>query len=916
MSKGRKILKYCVPLVMLLFSLFYLFGSTNTVYACASGEEAKVNIVARNSDGDFVKNVKWGLYLQTKNADGVSLLGKVVKSGTIGETGIGATSFSPDAYNDAQTGATPSFALKFYESNAEVGEFIVWGRVYSCGSESTYTATLSNIKVILRNLDGTSLKNTKFELYEQKSDREGTAILGDLVGKSFSTGDFGETDVYVAPGRYILKVPSTVGASYQRNDIVVNSTSETVLDYTLSNVSIVVRDGSGNLLPNSKFDVYKQITNTDGVKVLGTKMGSYNTGVAGQKSLFLPIDTYAFAFTGSGSKLIYLWDQGVLENESYNLSFRLSTISLVARGFDRKLLSSVAVKVYEQTSDADGKILLGDVVATGNTGVNGLVKFYVPPGQYVLELTGPDSQKNLFYINELLDRKILNLEKTLSALKIVLKDADGNLLLDVPVSLVEQFKDVQDNFVIGKILNTKNTKDFGIAEFYFPPATYALKIKGTTKEYYYFWDKKIVQEEASIINLTLSVIRVVARDSEGKLVKNVPATLYNQDYDLAKQEILGTKLVSVNTGDEGYADILVPEGMYVIEAGSNKNFNVAVKDSFLTTVNLSKSGEVVTIESISNPRPAVLRPNNSLLRSSTTGKIYVLLNGQIRYISSTDIFAKYGYKWSNVINVSEEELGGYEVGDDLGVSAGAIIEGNVVKASDNPTVYKIEGGKKRPFNSGQVFLGLGFSWADIKIVSIVSLANLDDGDPMEFVATADDIREGSVVKSTDSPAVYLIENGKRRAFTSGQAFESRGYKWNEILSLSPNIIKEYVEGLAIVYMSNDEAVKEGSLVKAEDNPTVYLISNNRRRIIASERIFLALGYEWESVLTVSANKVNEYAEDLIIDFTAEDSDRDGLSNLQEEFYGTDPNDDDTDDDGFIDGREVNNGFNPLAGGYL
>ena len=44
---------------------------------------------------------------------------------------------------------------------------------------------------------------------------------------------------------------------------------------------------------------------------------------------------------------------------------------------------------------------------------------------------------------------------------------------------------------------------------------------------------------------------------------------------------------------------------------------------------------------------------------------------------------------------------------------------------------------------------------------------------------------------------------------------------------------------------------------------------------------------------------------------SEDSDGDGLSNLQEYFLGTNPNNYDTDGDGFSDGSEVNMGTNPL-----
>lgn len=48
----------------------------------------------------------------------------------------------------------------------------------------------------------------------------------------------------------------------------------------------------------------------------------------------------------------------------------------------------------------------------------------------------------------------------------------------------------------------------------------------------------------------------------------------------------------------------------------------------------------------------------------------------------------------------------------------------------------------------------------------------------------------------------------------------------------------------------------------------------------------------------------------------EDFDEDGLTKQEEETYGTDPENPDTDSDGYLDGAEVSAGYNPLGAGRL
>lgn len=70
-------------------------------------------------------------------------------------------------------------------------------------------------------------------------------------------------------------------------------------------------------------------------------------------------------------------------------------------------------------------------------------------------------------------------------------------------------------------------------------------------------------------------------------------------------------------------------------------------------------------------------------------------------------------------------------------------------------------------------------------------------------------------------------------------------------------------------------------------------------------IFLALLFLGVS-FSVFAQNNSSSSEGVFADF-----DQDGLSNEEEEVYGTDPNNEDTDGDGYSDGAEVQSGYDPL-----
>lgn len=127
---------------------------------------------------------------------------------------------------------------------------------------------------------------------------------------------------------------------------------------------------------------------------------------------------------------------------------------------------------------------------------------------------------------------------------------------------------------------------------------------------------------------------------------------------------------------------------------------------------------------------------------------------------------------------------------------------------------------------------------------------------------------------------------------------------------------------------NRLAVKESTRIKTEDilknnlqkNIAVKdlqntLINNKLNNFLpltdeASKEVFLALA---ESETVLNASGVLEFTTNAVLIF---DQDADSLSDDLEAYYGTDINNPDSDNDGYLDGQEVANNYSPLGAGAL
>lgn len=177
--------------------------------------------------------------------------------------------------------------------------------------------------------------------------------------------------------------------------------------------------------------------------------------------------------------------------------------------------------------------------------------------------------------------------------------------------------------------------------------------------------------------------------------------------------------------------------------------------------------------------------SNYSIIMSPDGKLYLLVNGKKRLFASSAVFKNMGYNTEEIQTASWADVNSYDNGPDLTISS-AYPTGALLQNKKTGGVYWVEEETKSPLID-KIFLSTKFKGKTIYPIDEDQLAKYATVGPVKF-------DDGELLKTTSSPAVYLIQDGKKRAFISGELFEQLGYSWKNIITVSNKVIGLYADG--------------------------------------------------------------------------------------------------------------------------
>ena len=185
---------------------------------------------------------------------------------------------------------------------------------------------------------------------------------------------------------------------------------------------------------------------------------------------------------------------------------------------------------------------------------------------------------------------------------------------------------------------------------------------------------------------------------------------------------------------------------------------------------------------------AIQFANYSLLRKST-GEIYLLEDDTLRHIENMEAFRLLGFNPEELTQVTEDDIKGFVLGESISVES-AYPTGGLLQNEETGGVYYVKDGKKYPIWS-KTLMNLYYGDKKLTAVSPEELDTFPTGDAVK-------LKDAELVKTKDSPIVYVISNGLKRPIADGATFEGLGYNWKNIVTIEEKVLSLHPTGEEVI----------------------------------------------------------------------------------------------------------------------
>lgn len=233
-------------------------------------------------------------------------------------------------------------------------------------------------------------------------------------------------------------------------------------------------------------------------------------------------------------------------------------------------------------------------------------------------------------------------------------------------------------------------------------------------------------------------------------------------------------------------------------------------------------------------------PTGTLLQAVGQDGVYLIEYGYKRPITSRSALLS-RFNADLVIPVSAEVLANYPDGRAISFPNYTLLK------DEDRNIYLLVDDSVRKIDSMETFRSIGFVEDEVVPITNEDLALYDEGD---VITTNTLYPTGSLFQLKTNGAVFYVRDGVRHAIFD-KAILDANFSGMAITAVDSVVVEQFKEGAPV-------KLPDGWLVKSATEPTVYVISEGKRRSIDSEQTFLSYGWSWNDIVAVSDVVINAH----------------------------------------------------------
>jgi D-alanyl-D-alanine carboxypeptidase (penicillin-binding protein 5/6) len=229
-----------------------------------------------------------------------------------------------------------------------------------------------------------------------------------------------------------------------------------------------------------------------------------------------------------------------------------------------------------------------------------------------------------------------------------------------------------------------------------------------------------------------------------------------------------------------------------------------------------------------------LYPNGTLLQTASTNEYWLIDNGQRRHFKNkTALITRYDQKLALIVD--PVDLQNYPEGPEISFPNYSLLQ-------SGSTTYFLNFDVLHPFASDSVVLKLGFVPDEIIDASNTDFSVYTVGSTITASTTNP---AGAVFQITDAKNLFYILKDDLLYPVLDPAIVTANYRALPIEKHKLKDLNNYqIADLPLNF-------NDGTLIRVKDSGIIYVIDHGKKRVIADDDTFLALGYKKTNIITVS-----------------------------------------------------------------